>query len=257
MKLKKITSVLVIVLCAVLVSGCAEDQVKSLKDQNRSQQERILSLESDLNSNKLQLEQCQDKVNTMQAQSASELGLRDDVVAALQKDIEEKKTLIANMQKQLLRGGAALPLELSVMLQDFANTSDVVTFDEETGMLKFKSDFLFASGSDKVQTQAIEPIKQLSKILNTPEGKDLGVIIVGHTDNVPISASRKDHPSNWHLSVHRAISVLNELKNQHVDSERMSVKGYGEFRPVVENKPGKGAAENRRVEILLVPKGEN
>lgn len=257
MKLKQIVSVLVLIVCAVVISGCAEDQVKSLKDQNRSQQERILSLERELNSHELQLEQCQDKLSTMQSQSASELGLRDDVVAALQKDIEEKKQLIAEMQRQLLSGGAALPLELSVQLQDFANNSDMVTFDEETGMLKFKSDFLFASGSDKVQAKAIAPIQQLCKILNSASGKELDVIIVGHTDNVPISASRRDHPSNWHLSVHRAISVLNEMKNQKVKSERMSVKGYGEFRPIVENKPSKGAAENRRVEIMLVPKGEN
>lgn len=255
MKLRTISSVLVLVVSIVLLGGCAEDQVKSLKDQNRSQQERILSLESDLNANKLQLDQCTGKLDAISAQSSSELGLRDDMMVALKKDLEEKKDLIAKMQKQLLKGGAALPLELSVMLQDFANSSDMVTFDEQSGMLKFKSDFLFASGSDKVTAEAITPIKQLCKILNSDEGKDLDVVVIGHTDNVPISASRQDHPSNWHLSVHRAISVLNEMVNQRVSPGRISVKGFGEFRPVVENKPGKGAAENRRVEIILVPKG--
>lgn len=256
MKLVKISSVFVLVLFVIALSGCAEDQIKSLKDQNRSQQDRILTLESDLNANALELEQCSTKLDAIKSQSASEVGLRDQMMEALQKDLTEKKELIGKMQSQLLSGGAALPVELSVMLQDFANSNDMVTFDEQTGMLKFKSDLLFASGSDKVMTEAIAPIKKLCEILNSTEGKDLDVVIVGHTDNVPISASRNDHPSNWHLSVHRAISVLNEMKNQRIAPERMSVKGFGEYRPVVENKPGKGAAENRRVEILLVPKGK-
>jgi flagellar motor protein MotB len=41
-----------------------------------------------------------------------------------------------------------------------------------------------------------------------------------------------------------------------INSKRLSVRGFGEFRPEVENKPGpKGTSENRRVEIFIVPSG--
>jgi flagellar motor protein MotB len=41
-----------------------------------------------------------------------------------------------------------------------------------------------------------------------------------------------------------------------ISSERMSVRGFGEFRPIAPNKPEKkGNPQNRRVEIYIVPKG--
>jgi chemotaxis protein MotB len=64
------------------------------------------------------------------------------------------------------------------------------------------------------------------------------------------------HPTNWHLSAHRAIAVLREMAKNNVTENRMSVRGFSEFRPMAENAAGKkGNAQNRRVEIYIVPKG--
>ena len=64
------------------------------------------------------------------------------------------------------------------------------------------------------------------------------------------------HPTNWHLSAHRAISVLKVMAGSKVDPKRMSARGFGEYRPVEPNKPNKGGnPRNRRVEIYIVPKG--
>jgi len=160
------------------------------------------------------------------------------------------------MQAQLLRSGAVLPVELNVMLQDFAEGNDMVSFDEKSGVLKFESDLLFNSGSDIVKPKSAAAIKSLCGILNTQQGGQFDVIIAGHTDNVPIRSSKAKHPTNWHLSVHRSIAVLNVITGGGVDAKRLSVRGFGEFRPAVENKPGKkGTSENRRVEIFIVPSG--
>ena len=132
----------------------------------------------------------------------------------------------------------------------------MVDFDAATGMLKFKSDLLFDSGSDNVKSGAVESVQALASIMNSDEGKPFNVVVVGHTDDVPIKkpSTLKNHPSNWHLSVHRAISVEKMLSTSGVAPERMAVKGYGEYRPVEPNKPGrKGNAANRRVEIFIVP----
>jgi outer membrane protein OmpA-like peptidoglycan-associated protein len=41
-----------------------------------------------------------------------------------------------------------------------------------------------------------------------------------------------------------------------IEPTRISERGFGEFRPVVPNAPGKkGNAQNRRVEIYIVPRG--
>jgi chemotaxis protein MotB len=162
------------------------------------------------------------------------------------------------MQAQLLRGGVALPMELSVLLRDFAKGNEMVTFDEGSGMLKFKSDLLFKLGSDEVAPEAMGSIKALCTIMNAKEAAKFDIIIAGHTDDVPIKkpATRVKHPTNWHLSVHRSISVLNLMTANKVGSKRLSVRGFGEFRPAEVNKPGKkGSAANRRVEIFIVPSG--
>jgi hypothetical protein len=55
-----------------------------------------------------------------------------------------------------------------------------------------------------------------------------------------------------HLSVHRAIAVRNALVNSGVTPDHVRVAGDGEFHPLIANTSG-GTAENRRVEIYLVP----
>lgn len=251
---------LILVLCcavAVLVSGCGDSQkYKDLKAQNRIQQERIQGLENELGLCSGQLQQKTQELEGLSGRVGADQQAKDAMIAALEADIQKKKALIAQMQTQLLQGGAPLPVEMNVLLQDFAKTSDMVDFDASTGMLKFKSDLLFDSGSDNVKSQAAESIKALAEIMNSDEGSQFDIVVVGHTDDVPIKkpATLKNHPTNWHLSVHRAISVERLLDSSGIAPERMAVKGYGEYRPVEPNKAGKkGNAANRRVEIFIIP----
>jgi chemotaxis protein MotB len=166
-----------------------------------------------------------------------------------------RNDLIAEMQKQCL-GGVPLPAELNTLLEDFAATQEMVTFDPNRGIVKFRSDLLFKSGSAAVLPAAAEAVKSLSVILNSTKGREFDVIIAGHTDDQPIKYTLQQHPTNWHLSAHRAISVLDIMAKSNIEKRRMSVRGFGELRPIVPNKPGnKGNAQNRRVEIYIVPKG--
>ena len=124
--------------------------------------------------------------------------------------------------------------------------------------MKLKSDLLFEIGSDQVKAGAAQALGQLSGILNTEPGKDFDVVVAGHTDDIRIGkpATRAKHPTNWHLSAHRALSVLTMMGKNNMAPTRMSVRGFGEYRPVVPNKPGKkGHPQNRRVEIFIIPKG--
>jgi len=50
--------------------------------------------------------------------------------------------------------------------------------------------------------------------------------------------------------------VLNVMTGSNIASERLSVRGFGEYRPVAANKPKRGGnPQNRRVEIYIVAKG--
>lgn len=248
----------IVCICVTLLTvGCeCQQQYEDLKAQNRIQQQRIGELENDLGLCSGQLQQCRQNMQGLSSQGSADMQAKDAMIAALEADIEKKKAMIAQMQAQLLQGGTPLPPEMNILLQDFAKTSDMIDFDASTGMLKFKSDLLFNLGSDQLQAGAANSIKTLAGIMNSAEGKQFDMVIVGHTDDVPIKkpSTLKAHPTNWHLSVHRAISVEQQLTKGGIAPERLAVKGYGEYRPVEPNKPGKkGNAANRRVEIFIVP----
>ena len=239
----------------VLASGC-NGEMKDLRIQNDRQQKRIAQLESEVRTAELQLDQLKRQLAEAGQKGGIEVQSLQDQIAALEADIAKKNELIKSMQERLL-GVAPLPVELTTKLEDFAKqNSDMVTYDASRGIVKFKSDLLFELGSDQVAVSAAGAVKSLCSILNSEEAKKFDVIIAGHTDDIPIEKpeTRAKHPTNWHLSVHRAVSVLQIMSSNNVNPERLSARGFGEYRPLVPNLPGKkGNPQNRRVEIYIVP----
>jgi chemotaxis protein MotB len=75
--------------------------------------------------------------------------------------------------------------------------------------------------------------------------------IEGHTDNIPIRTAR--YPSNWELSTARATYVLAHVAGRFpFEPSRLSVAGYGEYRPVASNDTAEGRAANRRVDLVIL-----
>ena len=242
----------------ILASGCESAQQKDLRIQNDIQRKKIAELESEIQAANLQLEQLKRQIADSKEKGGIEVETLQQKIAALEEDLAKKKELIASMQQRLLFG-AALPVELSAKLEDFAKANEqMVSFDPNTGIVKFKSDLLFEKGSDKVAPAAAEAVKSLCGILNSEDGKKFDIIVAGHTDDIPILKpdTRAQHPTNWHLSADRAVSVLDVMATGNIDPKRMSVRGFGEYRPVAPNASGKkGNPQNRRVEIYIVPEG--
>ncbi len=257
MRTVKLSLIFLFCVSFLLVNGCTSE-LQDLRIQNHTQQERIDQLGSELGVCEGQLDQLRRQLASAQDRGGIEIDALKQEIAALEEDRAKKMELIASMQEKLLLGGAALPVELSTMLEDFAKGSDMVTYDASRGIVKFKSDLLFDKGSDKVASTAIEAVKSLCGILNTETAKQFDVIIAGHTDDIPIQRpeTRAKHPTNWHLSAHRAIAVLNVMASNNIESKRMSVRGFSEYRPIVDNQAGKkGNPQNRRVEIYIVAQG--
>ena len=73
----------------------------------------------------------------------------------------------------------------------------------------------------------------------------------GHSDDQPIHTPQ--FRSNWELSTARAMAVLMLLVDDSgVDPRRVSVAGYGEYRPVADNATAEGRQQNRRVDLVVV-----
>ncbi|MFC1676481.1 flagellar motor protein MotB [Planctomycetota bacterium] len=255
MRIIKLSSLIMVSAGIMLVTGCGPD-ANDLKIQNNRQSRVISELESQAAVSSLEMEKLKRTVDSAQEVCDAQTDALEQRITSLGEDISNKSSLIALMQQRLLSGGAQIPIELSTMLEDFANTQEMVTYDAGSGIVKFKSDLLFKSGKDKVLGGAEKAVKELCVILNSEQAKGLDVVIAGHTDDQPIRYSRAVHASNWHLSSNRAISVLKVMEANKVAPNRMSARGFGEYRPVEANKPGKkGNPKNRRVEIYIVPKG--
>ena len=256
MRIVKLSVLFVLCCCVFVFSGC--DETRDLRIRNETQQKQIAYLDSEVQAAKLQIDQLKRQLKEYLDAGGVENETLREKIAALEKGIHEKQELIAKMQQQLLFGGMMLPVELSTLLEDFANSVEMVSYDSNRGVVKFQNDLLFETGSDTVASNAIAAVKSLSELLNSAQALQFDIIIAGHTDDERIGKpeTRAKHPTNWHLSAHRAISVLNLMAQNKVASERLSVRGFGEFRPAAPNKPNmKGNPQNRRVEIFIVSKG--
>lgn len=256
-KLSTVLIVLVLFTGMALIGGC-NGPLTDAKRQNQVQQQHISELESQLSAAQAQLDQCKRKLASAEQTGGVEVDALRQKIAALEGDLAKKEELIKSMQAKLM-GLTPLPVELNTALEDLAKQhSDMIEFDPNHGLVKFKSDLLFEKGSDQVTSAADGAIKALCGILNSDTAKEFYIIVAGHTDDIPIkrAQTQMQHPSNWYLSSHRAISVLNSLQTCGVAPERLSTRGFGEYRPIAPNAPNKGGnPKNRRVEIYIVPKG--
>jgi chemotaxis protein MotB len=107
----------------------------------------------------------------------------------------------------------------------------------------------FDSGSATPKPEALSTLQRIATELGaTPY--DLRV--EGHTDNVPIHNAEFD--SNWELSSARATHIARLfLEMKTIPPERISAAGYAEYHPVATNNTAEGRAENRRVDLVVMP----
>ncbi len=102
----------------------------------------------------------------------------------------------------------------------------------------------FATGKATVLPKSDKLLQQVARVLVDHPDVKL-VIVEGHTDNVGKAEK------NLTLSQQRADSVRERLIKFGVDGARLQAKGYGDTRPLEDNKTAKGREANRRVEFVL------
>ncbi|HMI77747.1 MAG TPA: OmpA family protein [Ferruginibacter sp.] len=117
---------------------------------------------------------------------------------------------------------------------------DVVIIDKVNRAAK---NIFFATGSAKLLAKSYASLNSVVAILN--ENPTYKVTIDGHTDDVG-----KDE-MNQTLSDNRAASVKVYFVSKGIDESRLTSTGYGESKPIADNKTAAGKAKNRRVEMAL------
>lgn len=130
-----------------------------------------------------------------------------------------------------------------------SETSSIRMEENERGItIRILEDIVFPSGSAELKSTSRIVLKKVARIIKKLPND---IRVEGHTDNVPINSS--DFPSNWHLSVARALNTAYYLINEEgVNPDKVSIVGYAEYKPIESNDTPSGRASNRRVDIVII-----
>lgn len=144
---------------------------------------------------------------------------------------------------------SALQKQVNTYLKQNGLSSSVGTNIDERGLVVSINDSLFfdegnAAIKPQIQTKLIGIGKIINKLGNS-------IRVEGHTDNIPINNGQ--YSSNWQLSAIRAANVVQFFQSKvGIKPEKLSVGGYGEYKPVAANSTDSGRARNRRVDIIIL-----
>jgi len=113
--------------------------------------------------------------------------------------------------------------------------------------VEINTDILFPSGVATLSSTAYPALDALAGTLARYPNP---LRVEGHTDNVRINT--RLYPSNWELSAARAASVVHRFQQDGIAPLRLSVIGFGEYRPAKPNDTAAGRGANRRVVIVIL-----
>lgn len=190
---------------------------------------------------------------------AAKLLMEEKLAAA-----ESERTKLATEKEQLSQTVQEQEAELAKLKATYDDLQDKMKAEIANGAIKLSQDkgriqvdlvdkVLFDSGDASISTRGQEVLMRLGGVLAKVEDKSIQVS--GHTDDSPPSQKLQGtFPTNWELSVARAVNVVRFLQEKGgVPARRLVAAGYGETRPLAANATPVGRARNRRIEVLLMP----
>lgn len=187
----------------------------------------------------------------------SSLSSAQKLKLAIQENDNQKRLALARSAEleRLLhqRDSATKALKYSLQKALFSFDSSLMNVYVEDGRVhvSFSERLLFASGSADIRDpRASEALQSFAGVVNA--NQKLNVLVEGHTDSIPIHNHR--FADNWDLSTARAVAVVRELsEKRHVDPRRLTAAGRSSFIPKDTNATAEGRANNRRIEVILIP----
>ncbi len=142
-----------------------------------------------------------------------------------------------------------LTTELNGVFGDSIAKREIVMQPTNDGLvISLRELGFFDSGDARLLPAAAEKLRSAASVLIA---HGLEVRVEGHSDDQPIHNAL--FQSNWELSTARAMSVLTMLVEEaNFPPNRISVAGYGAFRPVASNDTPEGRRMNRRVDLVVI-----
>lgn len=183
-----------------------------------------------------------ERLKALEAQGAQLVTEKQSLEAAVQ----ERDAKLAELQ--------ATQGQLEERLKEEIAQGDVKLTEKEGKLhVELVDKVLFDSGSAELSARGQEVLTRVGSVLKGVEGR--AIQVSGHTDDAPPTEKlRAVFPTNWELSVARAVNVVRFLAEKGgVPQRRMVATGHGEWHPQASNATPAGRARNRRIELLLTP----
>ena len=221
--------------------------------QNSKLQRDLLSAHADQQRQEGNLTQSQQQMADLQSQLQDMQQTNDQLLSTideLQQQVEKERVA---REARLAKVKNTYDQLVSAMEEEIKRGELTISNLEGQLSVNLLNQILFDSGKTEVKPEGRKVLQSLGDVLNKFPDKALQV--EGYTDNVQISSRLIErYPTNWELSTARATSVVHFLQDQvGLPGDRLIAAGYSEFRPVASNEQEDGRAQNRRIQILLVP----
>ena len=260
---------LILIFVALTIVGCGIPKDKHMAVQKDLDNTRIelantqkAKIESEaelnakieaLNARVAELEKKQEDMEAQLADANASLSMYESKTGGLEKALKTTKKELDILRKQRVQTEKRLA-EYRKLAKKLASmvASGTLQVKVRNGkmVIQLADNILFESGKTTIKKDGEQALAELAVVL-TSISKDRSFLVSGHTDNVPMSSGR--FKSNWELSTARAVNVVSFLQNSGVPPTAMAAAGYGEFDPVASNDTTDGKAQNRRIEIVLMP----
>lgn len=210
-----------------------ETKLTELDAAKKAAEEKGSNLEAQLTDKESERQELQQKLQ--QSEALNEKLSKDTkqlqlAKAELEKKSSEYENLAENLKDEIKSG----KIELSELKGRMT--------------VKLKDKILFSSGSTKINKEGLTALEKIAKSLSKVKGKVIRV--EGHTDDVPTDP-KGPYPSNWELSLARAMAVVSVLQEKGVNPTQLSAAGFGQYHPIARGKSDESRSKNRRIEIVL------
>lgn len=235
-----------------------DDLIKDLERQKGDLSKRVTALSGQLAEAETQVSTLTAERQRLEADLNAErqaLSTAQADLTALRATLGDTRAQLAERERKLRETTTTYDKLVSDLKGEIANGQVRITQLRDKLTVNLVDKILFDSGSTVIKPRGREVLQKVAEVLRPVTDKRIQ--IEGHTDNVPIAGSLQARfPTNWELSVARATVVARFLQDQGgLDPTRLVATGYGEYHPVASNDTLDGRAENRRIEIVLMPLG--
>lgn len=248
-----------VLLCSFVLTGCKRKELEAALAEANKQLE---GTRGELSAEKGKNKQLTEQVQTLEQKIAElegnirQLNAQITVLEQQNDDLARKAGATQDELKALRAEKAKRLAELQVYKDLFGKLKALVDagtiqveFRKGRLVVKLSSSILFDSGKTELKAEGQTALAGLAAALKSISDREF--IVAGHTDNVPIKTAK--FKTNWDLSTARAVEVVQYLISQGMPAKNIGAAGYGENDPVADNATEEGKAQNRRIEVILMP----